>query len=318
MGVEPALFLGRGYTGQVFGLINMNVRLYDPALGRFLSPDPYVQAPDFNQNFNRYSYCLNNPLRFTDESGKWIHILIGAVVGGTFNLVYKAATGQIHSFKGGLVAFAIGTVGSAVSMPIQNLGNHLYFGDPLMSVGDYAKCVAFGAITGGVVNGTIAAVNSRNFFTGDLLKNPPLVENISISPIKPLQVESEVETPEINMPSATTGSVSEENSFTVETTTNETPSGSIEGQNTTINVPRPQIQGYNNSIETQTDLSHRFPYSFDKVIVKGGNFSITSEGNYWYTAPGSINSSNGWYSIGMYPNGTVFYRCFTSYYPFAK
>lgn len=41
-----------------FGLINMNARLYDPLLGRFLCPDPYVQIPDFMQSFNRYSYCM--------------------------------------------------------------------------------------------------------------------------------------------------------------------------------------------------------------------------------------------------------------------
>ena len=46
-----------------------NARLYDPALGRFLSPDPYVQMPDFTQNFNRYSYCLNNPLKYNDITG---------------------------------------------------------------------------------------------------------------------------------------------------------------------------------------------------------------------------------------------------------
>lgn len=72
---QPALFLGRGYTGHEhlpqFGLINMNARLYDPALGRFLSPDPYVQIPDFSQNFNRYSYALNNPLKYRDESGEF-------------------------------------------------------------------------------------------------------------------------------------------------------------------------------------------------------------------------------------------------------
>lgn len=38
----------------------MNARLYHPVVGRFLSPDPYVQAPDFSQNYNRYSYVLNN------------------------------------------------------------------------------------------------------------------------------------------------------------------------------------------------------------------------------------------------------------------
>lgn len=72
---EPELFLGRGYTGhehlQEFGLVNMNARLYDAALGRFLSPDPYVQMPDFSQNFNRYSYCMNNPLCYVDKDGKF-------------------------------------------------------------------------------------------------------------------------------------------------------------------------------------------------------------------------------------------------------
>ena len=47
-GKAPGLMLGRGYTGHEhlpwFGLVNMNARLYDPALGRFLSPDPYVQS----------------------------------------------------------------------------------------------------------------------------------------------------------------------------------------------------------------------------------------------------------------------------------
>ena len=74
-GSEPVLFLARGYTGHEhhywFGLINMNARLYDPALGRFLSPDPYVQMPDFTQNFNRYSYCLNNPLVYIDQDGEF-------------------------------------------------------------------------------------------------------------------------------------------------------------------------------------------------------------------------------------------------------
>ncbi len=49
----------------------MNGRLYDPIVGRFLSPDPYIQAPDNTQSFNRYSYCLNNPLKYTDPSGEW-------------------------------------------------------------------------------------------------------------------------------------------------------------------------------------------------------------------------------------------------------
>ncbi|MBE6262592.1 MAG: RHS repeat-associated core domain-containing protein [Prevotella sp.] len=63
----------RGYTGHEmlneFNLINMNGRVYDPVLGRFLSPDKYVQEADNSQNYNSYSYCLNNPLKYTDPSG---------------------------------------------------------------------------------------------------------------------------------------------------------------------------------------------------------------------------------------------------------
>jgi RHS repeat-associated protein len=65
----PSTIFSRGYTGHehldVFNLINMNGRMYDPLLGRFLSPDPLVSDPYFTQDFNRYTYCLNNPLKMT-------------------------------------------------------------------------------------------------------------------------------------------------------------------------------------------------------------------------------------------------------------
>jgi len=52
---------------------NMNGRLYDPVIGRFFSPDNIVQLPEFSQSFNRYSYCLNNPLKYVDPSGMlWV------------------------------------------------------------------------------------------------------------------------------------------------------------------------------------------------------------------------------------------------------
>ncbi len=63
----------RGFTDHEHldsvGLIHMNGRVYDPELGRFLSADPFVQAPYNTQSYNRYSYVFNNPLSFTDPSG---------------------------------------------------------------------------------------------------------------------------------------------------------------------------------------------------------------------------------------------------------
>jgi RHS repeat-associated protein len=61
------------FTGQEeddeLGFYNYKARLYDPVLGRFITPDSIV--PDYSnpQSLNRYSYALNNPLRYTDPTG---------------------------------------------------------------------------------------------------------------------------------------------------------------------------------------------------------------------------------------------------------
>ncbi|MCP3102033.1 RHS repeat-associated core domain-containing protein [Myxococcus sp. K15C18031901] len=63
----------QGFTGhehdEEVGLINMKGRMYDPKLGRFLCADPLFVGPRVSQVLNRYSYGLNNPLRYTDPTG---------------------------------------------------------------------------------------------------------------------------------------------------------------------------------------------------------------------------------------------------------
>ena len=126
---SPATILDyfqRGFTGHehldLFGLINMNGRLYDPIIARFLSPDPFVQAPMFSQNFNRFSYVWNNPLRFIDPSGyivenidswtttcpiainTWLHWLTGnpgASIGSVFSFVQRQVSSFVDPFGGG-------------------------------------------------------------------------------------------------------------------------------------------------------------------------------------------------------------------------
>ena len=44
-------------------------RVYDSSIGRFLSADPNVFYPFDPQDFNRYAYVRNNPLKYTDPSG---------------------------------------------------------------------------------------------------------------------------------------------------------------------------------------------------------------------------------------------------------
>jgi hypothetical protein len=43
--------------------------MYDPQNARMLSADPILQDATSSQAYNKYSYCINNPLKYTDPSG---------------------------------------------------------------------------------------------------------------------------------------------------------------------------------------------------------------------------------------------------------
>jgi hypothetical protein len=93
-------FLGRDEKFDI-NLINMNERLGvypafggTPVVGRFLNPDNFVQQPGNTQSYNRYSYCLNNPLKYTDPSGEiwglsWVMQFINDNTTGLRNWMVK-------------------------------------------------------------------------------------------------------------------------------------------------------------------------------------------------------------------------------------
>ncbi len=91
----------RGFTGHehlyAFGLVNMNGRMYDPQMSSFLSVDAYVQSPDNSQSFNRYVYCLNNPLKYTDPTG-WLKQGAGYGTNAT-NFVWGDMSYVEHSYS---------------------------------------------------------------------------------------------------------------------------------------------------------------------------------------------------------------------------
>lgn len=91
--------LTHGYCGHEmlsdFDLIDMGGRVYEPSTSQFLSCDNYIQAPDKSQNFNRYSYCLNNPLRYTDPSGEsFLDFIPYALFGAVTNALQAHASGR--------------------------------------------------------------------------------------------------------------------------------------------------------------------------------------------------------------------------------
>ena len=145
---------GNGYTFHQhydkLGLINMNRpkgahdntakinhrvgvtfgRVYDPIVGRFLSVDPLVGNPLSAQDYNGYSYCANNPMKYTDPSGytywkhegngEWSHFEYHPFQNGSANfreasnggvayygasMTYRYAAGQYRDEKGNVVSY---------------------------------------------------------------------------------------------------------------------------------------------------------------------------------------------------------------------
>ncbi|RNC63252.1 RHS repeat domain-containing protein, partial [Proteiniphilum sp. X52] len=149
-GSEPALFFGRGYTGHEhlpwFGVINMNARLYDPALGRFLSPDPHVQNPFMTQHYNRYTYAMNNPLVYIDQDGEiawFIPILIGGALFGTGNVAAHIIKGDINNFGDALKFFAQGAVAGAIVGATWSFGLASLSGTSLLGGGSLIQGMRF-------------------------------------------------------------------------------------------------------------------------------------------------------------------------------
>lgn len=116
----------RGFTGHEqldgLGLVHMNGRIYDPHLGRFLSADPTLQFPGDMQNYNRYTYTNNNPLRYVDPSGYGFFSSIGKffkkywkviVVIVIAVIVTVLTAGALAPYMAAWVAGAIGTIAGA-------------------------------------------------------------------------------------------------------------------------------------------------------------------------------------------------------------
>lgn len=117
---STSMFIDRGYTGHEHllgvGLINMNGRIYDPKLHRFLQPDNNIQDPFNTQNFNRYGYCMNNPTKYIDESGEFWGFAAGFLLS---TYIHGAqATGNANPFK-----WNAGQWVNAVSSPVSSLAS---------------------------------------------------------------------------------------------------------------------------------------------------------------------------------------------------
>jgi RHS repeat-associated protein len=134
-----------------FGIINMNGRIYDPNTASFFSPDPFVADATSTQAFNRYSYCLNNPLMYTDPNGEFIHLIVGAVIGGFMNAMFNA--GNISNFGDFAKYFSVGALAGGLSAGVG---------------AGVSSAIAGGSFMGGAL-GTTAAMTSTGIIAGGII-----------------------------------------------------------------------------------------------------------------------------------------------------
>jgi RHS repeat-associated protein len=117
----PFSYTGQQWDGGV-GLLYLRARYYDPQLGRFLSRDPFSGLLTIPQSLHPYSYVFNNPATLRDPSGKFVNILIRAIIGGAIGgTLYWISAGECFEWRDfwtvvGAGAIAGGLIGSGVGI----------------------------------------------------------------------------------------------------------------------------------------------------------------------------------------------------------
>ena len=126
----PGLLQSKGYIGEKFdpesGLQYLHARYYDPALGRFLSPD-WWDPTEQGVGTNRYAYAGNDPINGRDPLGHGHDGPGGNVGGGGYG--GSGSSGTSGSGSGGSLGGTISGSPQPVGLYAnENMGSRAKFG----------------------------------------------------------------------------------------------------------------------------------------------------------------------------------------------
>ena len=166
----------RGYTGHKeikdLDIVHMGGRIYDSTLGRFLQADPFVQAPNDSQSYNRYAYVRNNPISLLDPSGyswlsktwkKWGKVIVAAVA---VVVTYGAASGWVAGWGAAWGTAATATTSASLSWAGGAVAGAMAgFAGGYVATGSL-KGALQGALSGAVFGGIGGAFNGSAYQDG--------------------------------------------------------------------------------------------------------------------------------------------------------
>ena len=183
----------RGYTGHkemaALGITHMGGRIYDATIGRFLQADPNIQAPLNSQNYNRYSYVLNNPMSYTDPSGyffkslfKKLNKLLGklapivAIVVSFYMGPWAAGFFNSAIVGGAITGFVAGGIATGT---MRGAWNGALSGAMFGAISSWADGMSYGNFEDIVVNKNIGLIDKLQNYGGNFLTTGQIAKVIT-------------------------------------------------------------------------------------------------------------------------------------------
>jgi hypothetical protein len=138
----------------------------------------YIQDASNSQNYNRYAYCYNNPLKYTDPDGNWAIAddFAAGLIGMGINLVSQGLAGNITSWQSFIGYAAVGASSGVASLygspiaggVIQGAGNEMVLQmetngwdfDGIQKTATNWRSVTGAGITSGIVAGVTAGIGN--------------------------------------------------------------------------------------------------------------------------------------------------------------
>ena len=168
--INPIRYRGYYYDGET-GLYYLQSRYYDPVIGRFINIDDISYLdPETINGLNLYSYCLNNPVEYSDPNGQWsmpnwLKWVIGGVAfAGAVVLTYFTGGALAPVFIGmALSIFSSGLIEGAISAYngngfgagfVNGAADGAMWGGIFALVGSTIGAIRYGLSAKGAVKGT--------------------------------------------------------------------------------------------------------------------------------------------------------------------